>query len=58
MDPVPPKLRRQLDADYGKDGWTYVGHVQWPYVRREDEYIDIRFYLTGAVISFNMWHYM
>ena len=35
MNPVPPKLQRMLDQDYGTDGWTYVGH--------EDEYINIRF---------------
>ncbi len=50
MKPVPPQLQRMLDRDYGKDGWRYVGH--------EDNYIDIQFYLTGHVISFNMWHYM
>jgi hypothetical protein len=49
--PVPPKLRRKLDKDYGTDGWTYLGHD-------ENLYIDIRFHLTGAVISFNMDHWM
>ena len=42
---VPPKLRRKLDADYGNDGWTYVGH--------DGHYIDIKFYLSGKIISFN-----
>ena len=49
MNPVPPKLKRKLDRDYGIAGWTYVGHD-------ENLYIDIR--TARGVISFNMWHYM
>ena len=49
MNPVPPKLKRKLDREYGTVGWTYVGHD-------ENLYIDIR--TARGVISFNMWHYM
>ena len=49
MNPVPPKLKRKLDREYGITGWTYVGHD-------ENLYIDIR--TARGVISFNMWHYM
>ena len=48
MNPIPPKLKRKLDREYGTVGWTYDGH--------EDEYINIR--TARGVISFNMWHYM
>ena len=50
MNPVPPKLKRKLDADYGTDGWCYMGH--------DGHYIDIKFYLTGSIISFNQDHWL
>ena len=48
---IPPRLKRTLDADYGADGWTYLGHD-------ENLYIEIRFHLSGAVISFNREHWL
>ena len=53
--PVPPKLQRKLDRDYGTDGWTYLGHD-------ENEYIDIGIHESketpSRVLSFSMWHWM
>ena len=48
---IPPRLKRKLDADYGTDGWTFLGYD-------ENLYIDIKFYLTGAIISFNRDHWL
>ena len=48
---IPPRLKRKLDADYGTDGWTYLGHD-------ENLYIEIKFHLSGAVISFNRDHWL
>jgi hypothetical protein len=52
---IPPRLKRTLDADYGADGWTFLG-----YYTESDEnlYIEIRFHLSGAVISFNQDHWL
>jgi len=47
---IPPRLKRTLDADYGTDGWCYMGH--------DGHYIDIKFYLSGAIISFNQEHWL
>ena len=55
MNPVPPKLQRKLDREYGPNGWTYLGHD-------ENNYIDIG--INGSketpshVLSFSMWHWM
>ena len=53
--PVPPKLQRKLDRDYGTDGWVYLGHD-------ENEHIDICIHKSkenpSRVLSFNMWHWM
>ena len=48
---IPPRLKRTLDADYGTDGWTFLGYD-------ENLYIEIRFHLSGAVISFNREHWL
>ena len=48
---IPPRLKKTPDTDYGTDGWTYLGHD-------ENLYIEIRFHLSGAVISFNRDHWL
>jgi len=50
MQQIPPRLKRKLDADYGTDGWTFLGYD-------ENLYIDIR-HPSGAVISFNRDHWL
>jgi len=52
MNPVPPKLQRKLDREYGRNGWTYLGHD-------ENNYIDIGINGSSSrVLSFCMWHWM
>ena len=53
--PVPPKLQRKLDRDYGPNGWTYLEHD-------ENEHILIGINRTeenpSRLLSFSMWHWM